>query len=96
MTPEGKIVAYLCNRVKELGGITRKCEWSNRVGAPDQFVCVAGKNFWVECKAPGKRPTKMQEREHERMRELGGCKVFVADSESEVDFILMKEIFRVV
>ena len=96
MTPEGKIVAYLCDRVRTLGGFTRKCEWSNRIGAPDQFVCVEGRNFWVECKAPGKRPTKMQEREHDRMREIGGCNVYVVDSESEVDFVLMKELFRAI
>lgn len=92
MTPEGKIVAYLCKRVKELGGITRKCEWSNRVGAPDQLVMVLGRHFWVECKAPGKRPTLMQRREHDRMRELGGCRVYVTDFEAGVDAILAKEL----
>lgn len=91
MTPEGKIVKYLCNRVKELGGITRKCEWSNRVGAPDQLVMLKGKHYWVECKAPGKSPTKMQYREHLRMTTLGGCTVYVASSEDEVDSIIEKE-----
>lgn len=96
MTPEGKVVAHLCKRVKELGGITRKCEWSNRVGAPDQLVMLRGRHFWVECKAPGKVPTRMQLREHERMREHGGCDVYVADSEAEVDFVLMKELCRAI
>lgn len=94
MTPEGKIVGYLCKRVRELGGITRKCEWSNRVGAPDQFVMLWGKHFWVECKAPGKTPTTMQVREHKRMREAGGCSVYVVDSEHEVDLVLKKEFCR--
>ena len=88
MTPEGKVVAHLCARVKELGGITRKCEWSNRVGAPDQLVMLGGKHYWVECKAPGKTPTTMQLREHERMRTLGGCRVYVVSSKEEVEALL--------
>lgn len=92
MTPEGKIVKHLCDRVKALGGITRKCEWSNRVGAPDQLVMLSGRHYWVECKAPGKTPTKMQLREHSRMSLIGGCAVYVASSIDEVDAIIAKEL----
>lgn len=92
MTPEGKIVAYIRRRVREMGGETRKCSWEGRIGAPDLFVMLWGSHFWIECKAPGKSPRETQIREHEVMRETGGCKVFVADSQETAERILRNEL----
>ena len=91
MTPEGKIVAYIRKRVKALGGQVRKCSWEGHAGAPDLFVMLWGRHFWIECKAPGKSPREIQLREHEVMRETGGCKVFVADSQETAERILHDE-----
>lgn len=79
-TPEGRVVADIKNFVKELGGIVRKVEWSGVRGAPDLLVMLDGRHAFVEVKAPGNLPTRIQLREHIRMREIGGCKVIVADS----------------
>ena len=91
MTPEGKVVAYVRRRVRELGGACRKCAWEGHIGAPDLFVMLWGRHFWIECKAPGKAPREIQLREHEVMRETGGCKVFVADSQETAERILHDE-----
>ncbi|MBQ2329120.1 MAG: VRR-NUC domain-containing protein [Oscillospiraceae bacterium] len=91
MTPEGKVVAYIRRRVRELGGACRKCAWEGHIGAPDLFVMLWGRHFWIECKAPGKSPREIQLREHEVMREIGGCKVFVADSQETAERILRDE-----
>ena len=87
MTPEGKIVEYLKRRTKVLGGTTRKVAWVGHTGAPDQLVLLPGIAAFVECKAPGKKPTKVQEREIARLKS-SGLEVYVVDSELSVDQVL--------
>lgn len=87
MTPEGKLVAYIRRRVRELGGKTRKCSWDGHAGAPDLFVMLWGRHFWIECKAPGESPRALQLREHRAMRE-NGCIVYVADCPESAEEIL--------
>ena len=91
MTPEGKVVAYIRRRVRELGGECRKCSWEGRVGAPDLLVMLRGRHFWIECKAPGESPRPTQVREHRLMRDAGGCIVYVADSPVSAETILRQE-----
>ena len=79
-TPEGRVVAAVKAAVKAAGGEVRKCEWVNRIGAPDLFVMVNGRHGWVECKAPGEEPRGSQWREFFRMEAKGGCAVLIVDS----------------
>ena len=47
---------------------------------PDRiFIAPGGRMLFVEFKQKGKKPTAMQAREHERLREQG-CLVYVIDS----------------
>lgn len=93
---ERDIERYLVKRVKELGGEVRKVKWVGRKSAPDRLVMLPNRGcYWVELKAPGKLATfpanaheRAQKREHVRMRAMGQC-VFVVDSYSGVDFILL-------
>jgi len=62
---EKDIESALCRRVKSLGGLCEK------------FVSPGRRS--VELKAPGKKPTPLQERDHEARRKLG-CRVVVIDS----------------
>lgn len=91
MTPEGKLVSYIRRRVREIGGETRKCSWEGHSGAPDLLVMLRGRHFWVECKAPGESPRAAQCREHLKMREIGGCIVYVADCRETAERILCDE-----
>ena len=86
-TPEGKIEAYLVERVKETGGRIRKLKWLGRNNAPDRILWWPAFNtsaIFVEVKAPGKKPTIGQAREHAAMR-ADGLSVRVVDSIAGVD-----------
>lgn len=90
---ESAIEDYLVKRVKEAGGEVRKVKWIGRRGAPDRLVMLPAtwknpnvRTVWVELKAPGKKPERHQQREHERMRKLGQ-QVEVIDSLELVDWL---------
>ena len=73
---ESDIEAHLVKRIKALGGEVRKVKWVGRRGAPDRLVMMPFegnpiRTLWVELKAPGKKPTVQQAREHARMRAMG-------------------------
>jgi len=90
---ESDIEGYFTKRVKALGGEVRKLRWIGRRGAPDRLAFVPRGDkwlvLWVEFKAPGKKPTILQEREHARLRKAGQA-VAVIDSMLGVDMILGK------
>ena len=88
---ERVIEQHLVRRVKELGGEVRKVGWIGRSGAPDRLVLLpGGKTFWVELKATDQKPSRIQEREHTRMRVMGQD-VVVIDSLQAIDSLLTVE-----
>ena len=58
------------------------------MGAPDWLVMMNGQHCFIEAKSPTGKPTTIQLREHDRMRTIGGLKVAVVHSPSEVDQVL--------
>ena len=88
---ESQIEKYLVAQVKALGGEWRKVRWIGRTNAPDRIAmfppCSGVNTAWVELKAPGKKPTSGQLREHERMRGMGQ-RVEVIDSFEGVDKLI--------
>jgi tRNA U54 and U55 pseudouridine synthase Pus10 len=79
------VEAALVKRVKELGGTCEKFTSPGRRGVPDRIVTLpGGRIVFVEVKAPGKRPTDLQDRDHERRRHMG-CEVVVVSSIEDVD-----------
>jgi hypothetical protein len=96
---EADIERYLAKRVKAMGGEVRKVQWVGRRNAPDRLVMVPdtvnptscrwvpARSFFVELKAPGKKPRVGQLREIERMRECN-LKVHVVDSLEGVEALL--------
>ena len=95
---ESQIEAYGKKRAEAAGGVVRKVKWVGRTAAPDRvlmlpewckpirfgFLEMPGETIWVEFKAPGKKPTAAQLREHERMRAVGQT-VLVWDSIEAID-----------
>lgn len=82
---ESKIEAALVKKVKELGGLCDKFVSPQHRGVPDRIVTLpSGRIIFVELKAPGKKPTKLQVLDHERRRALG-CDVRVIDSLEQVE-----------
>lgn len=87
---ENKIEAYLRQKVKDLGGIAYKFESPGNSGVPDRLVLLpGGRTVFVELKAPGKKPTKLQLMQHKRIQGLDH-KVHVLDSKESVDEWLQK------
>lgn len=77
---ESAIENALVARVKNLGGLCEKFTSPNRRAVPDRLVTLpGGKIIFVELKAPGKKATKLQERDHTMRRNLG-CDVRVIDT----------------
>ena len=98
---ESEIEKALTSQVKAMGGECRKVAWLDRRGAPDRLVMLPprlgqrrgedwfrkSESFFVELKAPGKKPTKLQAREHERLMKYG-LRVEVVDSLERVAEVL--------
>jgi len=77
---ERDVEKALVKRVKALGGLCEKFTSPTSRSVPDRIVTMpGGKIIFVELKAPGKKPTELQERDHERRRSLG-CDVRVIDN----------------
>ena len=85
MMRERDIENALKLRVKALGGMSEKFTSPGKRSVPDQLVTLPDNRIiFVECKAPGKRPTRKQHADHARRRALG-CDVRVIDSLEQVE-----------
>lgn len=82
---EKDIENYLREQVKKIKGIAYKFESPGNAGVPDRLVLLpGGKIFFVELKAPGKKPTKLQVSQMRKIMNLGFT-VLVIDSKQGVD-----------
>jgi hypothetical protein len=82
---EKDIEQYLREEVKVLGGRAYKFVSPGNDGVPDRLVCLPGGRVeFVELKAPGKTPSKLQLLQHSRLEKLS-IKVYVIDSKNGVD-----------
>ena len=67
------------------GGLALKFVSPSMVGVPDRLILLKGGRVWfVEVKAPGRKPTPKQLKVHKMLRELG-FQVLVLDSIQAVD-----------
>ncbi|GGP07310.1 VRR-NUC domain-containing protein [Oceanobacillus neutriphilus] len=82
---EKDIEEYLRKEVKKAGGKAYKFESPGNDGVPDRIVIFPGnKIFFVELKAPGKKPRPLQLKQMRDLRSLS-CEVLVIDSKHLVD-----------
>jgi hypothetical protein len=82
---EKQVEKYLCDKVKEIGGLCEKFTSPGRRAVPDRLITLPENNIsFVELKAPGRKATAAQERDHEKRRALG-AKVYVLNSIKQVD-----------
>lgn len=82
---ERDIEEYLRNQVKKAGGKAYKFVSPGNDGVPDRLVLFpGGRVYFVELKAPGKKPRPLQIKQ---MRDIAsfGCNVRVIDSKEGVD-----------
>ena len=85
MAAERKIEEYLRDTVKATGGRAYKFTSPGNDGVPDRLVLLpGGRVVFVELKAPGRKPTALQELQINRIRQLG-FDVRVIDNKADVD-----------
>lgn len=85
---ERKIEERLIDRVRAVGGMCMKWTSPANAGVPDRICFLpGGRVVFVELKAPGKKPTALQERVHKMLRALG-ADVRVVDSLEGADEIV--------
>lgn len=87
LTPEGKVKAKVVKILREEGVyyFFPATHGYGRSGVPDIICCVAGKFLAIECKAGGNKPTALQVREIETIRQAGG--VAVVTDETNWDMV---------
>jgi Holliday junction resolvase len=87
LTPEGKIKAKVVKILRDEGVyyFFPATHGYGRSGVPDIICCVAGKFLAIECKAGGNKPTALQVREIETIRQAGG--VAVVTDETNWDMV---------
>jgi len=85
---ERDIENYLVSRIKKQGGIAIKLVSPSINGLPDRMVLLPkGRMYFVELKAPGKKPRATQLVVHKILEGLG-FSVYVADSYAEINKIV--------
>ena len=77
---EKQIEKAVCDYAKEKGCLVYKFSSPGHAAVPDRmFILPGGRMFMIEFKAPGKKPTAPQLREHLRLRAMG-VSIDVVDS----------------
>ena len=77
--PEATIERAVCDFAKRRGWLAYKFVSPGNRAVPDRLFVRGGRVVFVEFKAPGKRPTRLQRREHFKL--IGaGLAVYVVDS----------------
>lgn len=85
---EKEVEQRLVAAVKAAGGWCPKFISPGINGMPDRIVLMPGCRIaFVEVKAPGRKPRKLQIRRHVRLRHLG-FQVFVLDDPAEIPGII--------
>lgn len=78
-TRESHIERTACRDAVKLGWLVHPKAAIGTKGWPDRTFSKPGRTIFVEFKAPGKKPTKLQAHTHEKLREQG-YEVYVIDS----------------
>lgn len=88
MMREREIEQKLIDAVKAAGGVCWKFVSPSTAGVPDRIILMPMERIaFVEVKAPGERPRKLQLARHRLLRRLG-FKTFVLDNPEQIGGIL--------
>lgn len=84
---ESSIEKQFAEAVKKRGGLCWKFTSPGTVGVPDRIVLLGGRAAFVEVKAPGKQPTKLQLHRAEQIR-AQNIPVFTLDHPDKIQEVL--------
>lgn len=87
---ESFIEEKLTKAVKQNGGVCWKFTSPGTSGVPDRIILMPkGRIAFVEVKAPGEKPRKLQLSRHRLLRRLG-FKVYVLDALEDIEKIILE------
>ena len=93
---EADIERYLVAQVKKIGGRAYKFVSPGNAGVPDRLVVLPyGVSYFVELKAPGRKPTTLQRLQQERLADLHFSVAGCVDSFDAVDFLIQDAEWRI-
>jgi Holliday junction resolvase len=92
-TPEKRVKDKVVKILKEFGAyyFFPATYGFGRSGVPDIVCCFNGNFFAVECKAGKNKPTTLQEREMEAIRNTGGTALVINEENTHHVRILIEE-----
>lgn len=95
-TPEKKVKDQVVKMLKAYGiyYFFPATHGFGRSGVPDVICCAKGKFIGIECKAGNNRPTALQEREMELIRESGGITYVTNETTLTLLGTLIEEIMK--
>lgn len=82
--PENKVEKHFTDEAARLGFQTYKFKSPSKSGVPDQILIAKGHTMFVELKATGEKPRKLQKIRINEIRKNGGT-VLVIDSTAAID-----------
>jgi hypothetical protein len=82
MTPEAKVKAKVKKILLEMGAYYAMPQGTGFAssGVPDFLVCKGGLFYGIECKANGNKPTALQLKHLDDIREAGGVALVIDES----------------
>lgn len=84
---ESRVEHELKKKVERLGGLYLKFSSPGTNGVPDRIVLLKGQMYFVELKAPGKKPRKLQSFIHDEIRSQGFEVHIIDNLEDAAEFI---------
>ena len=85
---ERQVEKALVNAIKKAGGIAPKFTSPGTAGMPDRIIILPkGKVCFVELKAPGQKPRPLQQRQMDRLTQLG-CMARTIDHPNQIQELL--------
>lgn len=85
---EREVEQALVRQVQKAGGIAPKLTSPANAGMPDRLIILPqGKVGFIEVKAPGKKPRPLQQRQIQRLTNLG-CTVRILDNPQKIPEII--------
>jgi hypothetical protein len=82
MTPEKRVKEKAKKVLEELKAyyFFPATGYGGRKGVPDIIACYDGKFVGIECKAKNNKPTKLQQKELDRIKKAGGIGIVFSDN----------------
>ena len=94
MTPEGKVKQQVVKQLKAVNAyyFFPATHGYGKSGVPDIIVCLRGKFLAIECKAGNNKPTILQQKNLDAIKQQGGTAVVINEENVDAVTKLLKKL----